>query len=359
MSPTSPTLQKLLVHCGIERAGKDSLLACCQDLLLDYKFETVFIAASVSPEEVPRPLVWLGIEELVGKSLWRVGVEDRVALTQTSFKVVGDVTGPIQFNPHGSLKIQKPGSGIFFAQHHAGRGYLMLGLVHGDTRPYAPRLTEELTELWKEWKPVLWDVAGRVLRQQQLDDRAAEEARKISEEAEENARVKNELPSNPNLPRRSVEMVDSSTRLFNKFFFEETLAVEVERARRYNRSVTLILLSVTPSGTPDEAAGEVLAQQAAETLVKSLRRVDILCRNERFKFALILPDTANEKAAVVARRVFKYFKSLMGERPSAHLNLSSASFPKHAPDSPALMSKAEQLLEQAQAAGANKAVLSD
>jgi diguanylate cyclase (GGDEF)-like protein len=220
-------------------------------------------------------------------------------------------------------------------------------------------LTEELTELWKEWKPLLWDVAGRVLRQQQLEDRANEEARKTAEAAAEANKAKDAPPDNPNLPQRSTQVVDPSTRLYNKSFFEENVSVEVERARRYNRNVTLILLSVTPTGKPDEAASEVLAQQAAETLVKSLRRVDVLCRIDVFKFALVLPDTANENVAVVARRVFKYFKGLMGDNPAAHLNLSSASFPKHAPDSPALMEKAEQLLVQAQAAGANKAVLSD
>jgi hypothetical protein len=73
MATAGVTLQKLLNECRNDKPSRDVLLNCCQDLQLDYKFETVFIAASPSPEDTPMTVAWLGVEELVGKSLWRIG----------------------------------------------------------------------------------------------------------------------------------------------------------------------------------------------------------------------------------------------------------------------------------------------
>ncbi len=359
MTTAAETLGKLNGFCKSEKAGRDDLLNCCNELLLEYKFETVFIAAGPSPEETPKTLVWLGIEEMVDKSLWRVGVEDRIALTQTSFKSIPDVTGPVMFNPHGSLKIQKTGSGVYFALYHPGRGYLILGCAHRETRQYPSKLTDELAAVWKDWKDNLWEVAARVLRQLQIDAKAVEEAQMRATEEASRVAGGMTLSGNSKLPKRFVTVVDEPTRLFNRHYFEESLSVEAERAKRYNRNLTLILLSVAPLGKVDEKGENLLVQQAAETLVASLRKVDILCRIEKYKFALLLPDTPNENGVIIARRVFKHFKGLMGDKPTAFLNLASASYPRHASDAPALLAKAEEQMDQAKAAGPNKAVLSE
>lgn len=372
MATPGVTQSKLLSNCRSDLKKRDILLNCCHDLQLDYKFDTVFIASSSSPEETPKALVWLGDEELVVKSLWRIGVEDRVALTQTQFKTVQDVTGPPSFNAHGSLRIQKLASGVFFAVHEPGNGYLLLGCVHKEARPYPQKLNDEWALLWKECKSPLWDVAEEVLREQAEEDKKNAETRKAEEE--DKAPVANpipkglsdkphlpvlDLPDNPNLPKRNAAMVDSVTHLYNRAYFEESLETESERARRYKRNLTLILLLVTHDGKPTQLEEAVLARQAAEILVKSLRRIDILCRVDTFRFAMLLPDTPHQHGTLIARRIFKEFKALMGEKPVFHVNLSAAEFPLHAPDAPGLLAKAEDFMAKAVLAGPNKAVLSD
>jgi diguanylate cyclase (GGDEF)-like protein len=359
-------LKKLLDHCRADISGKDALLNCCQDLQTEYKFETVFISAGQSPEDSPKAIVWLGAEELVVKSLWRIGVEDRVALTQTAYKVVQDVTGPPSFNPHGSLRIQKLASGVFFAQFTPGRGYLMVGCVHKEARPYPLRLSDELAQVWKEWKEPLWDVVAVVLRQQQMEAKKNEDNAQIKEDIIKTKSLGDKptspplnLPENPNLPKRGISMVDEATHLYNRAYFEESLSIEVERAKRYKRNVTLILLSITPHSKPTMLEEAILARQAAETLVKSLRRIDILCRIDTYRFALLLPDTPHQNGTTIARRVFKFFKATMGESPIAHLNLSAAEFPLHAQDAKSLLEKADEFMNKAVLAGPNKAVLSD
>jgi diguanylate cyclase (GGDEF)-like protein len=364
MATAGVTLQKLLNECRNDKPSRDVLLNCCQDLQLDYKFETVFIAASPSPEDTPKTVAWLGVEELVGKSLWRIGVEDRVALTQTTYKVYPDVTGPPSFNPHGSLRIQKLGSGVFFALFTPGRGYLLVGCVHKEARPYPARIVEELASIWKEWKDALWDVVAAVLRQDQL-----EEKRRLEEKTEEETKAQRpkdepsqpslDLPEDPNLPKRVMTMVDEATRLFNRDYFEESLTNEVERARRYKRNLTLILFQVSPNQRLSLREEALLARKGAETLVKCLRKIDILCRVDNFRFALLLPDTPHQNGTTIARRMFKYFKAAVGEEGSAYLNLSAAEFPLHAQDATGLLEKAEEFMQRAVLAGPNKAVLSD
>ena len=153
-------------------------------------------------------------------------------------------------------------------------------------------------------------------------------------------------------------LVDEVTRLFNRNYFEECLAIEVERAKRYSRTMSLLFLSVSSvssaSAKPDD---HVIATQIAEILWRSLRRVDVICRLDTNRYGIILPDTANNTYGIIAKRVFRFFKEVMGDTPPVFINVSASSFPKHASDHHALYENAVKLLLQAQEVGPNKAVL--
>jgi GGDEF domain-containing protein len=152
--------------------------------------------------------------------------------------------------------------------------------------------------------------------------------------------------------------VDEVTRLFNRDYFEECLAIEVERAKRYSRNVSLLYLGVTPqSGGMTRLEENVTATQVAEILGLSLRKVDVICRLEPSQYGIILPDTADNTYGIIAKRVFKFFKQVMGENPPVFLNISASTYPKHAGNHLLLMKNAEDLLEQARQVGPNKAVL--
>lgn len=156
--------------------------------------------------------------------------------------------------------------------------------------------------------------------------------------------------------RRAVLLVDEVTRLFNKEYFEESLAIEVERAKRYSRSVSLLFLEVTPLAPLDSKENEV-ANQVAEILSNSLRRVDVICRLDANRYGIVLPDTANHTYGIIAKRIFKYFKQIMGDQPPVYINLSASTYPQHVGNHLELYENTEKLLAQAKAAGPNKAVL--
>ena len=96
-----------------------------------------------------------------------------------------------------------------------------------------------------------------------------------------------------------------------------------------------------------------------EVLIKSLRRVDVICRVEKNLYAMVLPDTATNTCGIIAKRIFKFFKLILGSNPSVYINLSASSFPESSAEAKGLYDKALELLHQARQAGPNKAVLSD
>jgi diguanylate cyclase (GGDEF)-like protein len=156
--------------------------------------------------------------------------------------------------------------------------------------------------------------------------------------------------------RRPVLLVDEVTRLFNRNYFEESLLIEVERAKRYSRSVSLMFLEVTPMAPLGPKENEV-ANQVAEILSISLRQVDVICRLDANRYGIILPDTANHTYGIIAKRIFKYYKQIMGDQSPVYINLSASTYPQHVGNHLELYENTEKLLAQAKVAGPNKAVL--
>lgn len=366
--PDSATLaEKLNASCKKSRATQADLAACCKALLENYQFDCVFLAFAGTPEELPSPLAFDGKEDIVETCLYRLGVEERNTLAKLPMKAYQDITGKPVFNKSGSLRIQKPNSGIFMALHLPKKCYVLLGVAHQNSQNYDLKLMEELGGIWRQWRESLERAVLQIASAGKAASPVA--AGEISRGEENSASVVSvpmvepltmapkKVPEARDDGRRPVILVDEVTRLFNKDYFSECLAIEVERARRYSRMMSLMFLSVNPNGSPASVDPNKIATQVAEILAKSLRRVDIICRLEKDKYAIVLPDTAHNTYGIIAKRVFKFFKLVMGEAPPVSLSISASTFPKHATTHHELLDNAEKLLAQAREAGPNKAVL--
>lgn len=357
-------VEKLTRQCEQSRPTQANLAACCKELLQNFKFDCVFIAHSTVPEEALVPLAFEGKEEVMDTSLYRLGVEERVALSKLVLKTYSDMTSKPVFNKSGSLRIQKPNSGIFMVHFRSKQEFLLLGCAHQDSRAYEQDLLNNLTTVWRGWKESLSQGVQKILKAGRVESAPVASAAGMPDKPQSSApaltlpttTVKAEDKGGD--PKRPVILVDEVTRLFNKDYFEECLAIEVERAKRYSRNVSLLFISVTPlDAAAAKASGNQIATQVAEILYKSLRRVDIICRLEKEKYGVILPDTDNNTYGIIAKRVFKFFKQIMGEAPPVFLNISASTYPKHAGSHLLLFENAEKLLVQAREVGPNKAVL--
>ncbi|HPX60599.1 MAG TPA: GGDEF domain-containing protein [Deltaproteobacteria bacterium] len=100
---------------------------------------------------------------------------------------------------------------------------------------------------------------------------------------------------------------DGLTNIYNHRYFQESLEHEFLRAKRYQRSFSLILLDVDDfkyiNDTYGHTVGDLVLINLARTLQHSVRVTDNVARYGGEEFAVILPETDMEHAAVVAENI--------------------------------------------------------
>jgi diguanylate cyclase (GGDEF)-like protein len=109
----------------------------------------------------------------------------------------------------------------------------------------------------------------------------------------------------PNLRAQSRQ--DGLTELFSAPYLTETCTRELNRGRRFNRPVTLLLLDVDALGELNAAhgnqTGDLVLRATARTISNALREYDLPARLAGGLFAVLLPETDLAQAQVVAERV--------------------------------------------------------
>src|SRR5438477_1166369 len=156
---------------------------------------------------------------------------------------------------------------------------------------------------------------------------------------------------------------DALTGCMNRRALAEALAQELDRARRYNLALTILLADLdrfkSINDTRGHIAGDSVLRQVGELLRREARSVDITARYGGEEFVIVMPETAPHGAAIFAerlrRRVMARDFGDPGEDP-LHLTVSIglASFPDdrvHSADS--FVSLADQALYRAKNEGRN------
>jgi diguanylate cyclase (GGDEF)-like protein len=100
---------------------------------------------------------------------------------------------------------------------------------------------------------------------------------------------------------------DALTEIPNRRFYYERLLQEIARARRSSSPLTLALVDLDLFKDINEEVGHRGGDQVlkffSQFMRVNLRQEDIVCRIGGDEFAIILPDTTSEKAAVFFDRV--------------------------------------------------------
>jgi len=104
------------------------------------------------------------------------------------------------------------------------------------------------------------------------------------------------------------------TGLFNQRYFYERLTIEIERARRQNHPLSLLLFDVDHFKEYNDAHGHLAGDrvlQAIGAVVRESTRgyVDIGCRYGGDEFTIILPETGLEHARNIAERIRTSFEA--------------------------------------------------
>ena len=111
---------------------------------------------------------------------------------------------------------------------------------------------------------------------------------------------------------RELSIVDDLTQLFNSRYFYHQLKGEIDRANRYEQSLTLLLLDLDNFKAFNDAYGHVEGDQVllrlGQVIKRCLRQTDSAYRYGGEEFTIILPMTARADGAVTAERIRMEFR---------------------------------------------------
>ncbi len=150
---------------------------------------------------------------------------------------------------------------------------------------------------------------------------------------------------------------DPLTQLLNRRGFEERLDKELARARRTTQPVSVLVADLDHFKAVNDRhghrAGDETLQRFASTALSAKRLIDDMGRIGGEEFALVLPDTDEHGAFLLAERIRRATRDAVGVTVSTGI----AAFPKHATDADALLHRGDQALYLAKQLGRDRSVI--
>ena len=157
--------------------------------------------------------------------------------------------------------------------------------------------------------------------------------------------------------------IDGLTELYNHRYFQDTLRKQIDIARRYDQSVSLIICDIDFfkkfNDTYGHQTGDAVLRQVAQILKKNSRTTDYVCRYGGEEMSIILPNTNAKETLLLANRIC----SAVAEKPfhitpvdsaSVTISLGVATFPENAQTSQDLIEWADKGLYYAKEHGRNQ-----
>jgi diguanylate cyclase (GGDEF)-like protein len=163
---------------------------------------------------------------------------------------------------------------------------------------------------------------------------------------------------------KRLSITDELTGLHNYRYLQQRLEDEFERARRFDRPLSLLMLDADDFKRFNDANGHVAGDAALAEfgglLKAAVREIDVTARYGGEEFSVVLPETDAAGAFVVAEKIREavaghHFADADGNR-DLHLTVSVglATFPLHADDREALLRQADDALYQAKHLGRDR-----
>ena len=153
---------------------------------------------------------------------------------------------------------------------------------------------------------------------------------------------------------------DGHTGLLNRRGLQEVAELELERARRGDRTVSIVVVDIDRFGDYNEKHGHSASDRAlkalAAVLQESKRRIDVAARISGEEFALITPDTDEHGAYVLADRLRRQVREAFSQD-GLTVSLGIASYPKHGATVEELMTGADRAVFAAKALGRDRTVI--
>lgn len=160
---------------------------------------------------------------------------------------------------------------------------------------------------------------------------------------------------------RRLSTIDPLTGCFNRRLFNERIQEELDRAVRYQRSLSLIFCDIDHFKQINDSCGHLVGdqvlQKAAECFRRELRgHIDWIARYGGEEFVIVLPETTLSAAVATAERLrLAMTQSIVVLLPNLAVT-ASFGVTQHVPGETvqSLLHRADSLLYEAKAAGRNQ-----
>jgi diguanylate cyclase (GGDEF)-like protein len=159
--------------------------------------------------------------------------------------------------------------------------------------------------------------------------------------------------------------LDPLTGIFNRRYFENQLSKELQRASRYEHTLSILFLDIDQfKKVNDEYGhqiGDGILSELSQIIERSLRSVDVVARYGGDEFIILLPETKKAQAFKTAQRILNtiknhdFFKNNLKVK-EIGVSIGVAGFPEDAGGTYELIKKADTALYQAKAKGGSRAM---
>jgi diguanylate cyclase (GGDEF)-like protein/PAS domain S-box-containing protein len=157
-------------------------------------------------------------------------------------------------------------------------------------------------------------------------------------------------------------VTDELTGLYNRRAFADMAEKEVGRARRYQRSLALILFDIDHFKNVNDTHGHLVGDQVlrvlAATVKKIVRATDTVCRFGGEEFIVLMPEAKRDEALTMAERLREKVSDITVVAPEGTLSLTiSLGVAGLEPDKDetleSLIGRSDKAMYEAKAAGRN------
>src|SRR5438105_4160844 len=158
---------------------------------------------------------------------------------------------------------------------------------------------------------------------------------------------------------KQLAYIDGLTGIFNRRFFELRIAEEIERARRFDSGMAVIMVDIDNFKRLNDEFGHLLGdevlRQVSSLFYQQLRKIDVVCRYGGEEFAILLAQTNQQHALGVAEKLRRMVEAWQfpGVRRAVTISVGAATYPDHGTTRDDLVKAAAAGLYAAKPAGRN------
>lgn len=205
------------------------------------------------------------------------------------------------------------------------------------------RQMQDKTMRWPDGRIVKYSIAVDISELKQTQNRLAEAHAELA--------LKNrEL--------RAVSETDPLTGAFNRLKLERVLDAEINRALRYDRSFSIILLDLDCFKSVNELqgrrAGDVVLKKLVRLVSAHIRRTDALGRWGEEELLIVAPETPRSNAVTLAESLRKLVAETDFEQAGGLTASLGVAGYRHGESVDSLLARAEKALQTAKERGRNR-----